>query len=67
MEMHCGLFLFQKDNAVSRRFMADWQIILGIQIQLDLMIGTTKGGERNSVPASAYRSVNMSEKKMFDV
>ena len=31
------------------------------------MIGPTKGGERNSVPASADRSVNVSEKEMFNV
>ena len=47
--------------------MADWQIILGIQIQLDLMIGPTKCGERNSMPATAYRPVDVSKKEMFDI
>ena len=31
------------------------------------MIGPTKGGERNSVPASAYWSVNVSKKEVFNV
>ena len=31
------------------------------------MIGPTKGGEWNSVPASADRSVNVSKKEMFNV
>ena len=31
------------------------------------MIGPAKGGERNSVPASTDRSVNVSKKEMFNV
>ena len=31
------------------------------------MIGAAKGGERNSVPTAADRSVNVSKKEMFNV
>ena len=65
--MYDGINTIQQNNTISGCFVRI--TILGelLHFQGHLMIGTGQGGKRDTTPASAYRSMHVTEKYMANI